>query len=69
VHIHLAAGLPGVDAVECVTTAGGISNFHYLVRSPMEPRNGMLTAPGAPGLGLTIDWDAVERYAVREDAA
>ena len=69
VHIHLAAGLPGVDAVEYVTTAGGISNFHYLVRSPMEPHNGMLTAPGAPGLGLTIDWDAVERYAVREDAA
>ena len=68
VHIHLAAGLPGVDAVEYVTTAGGISNFHHLVRSPLEPRNGMLTAPAAPGLGLTMDWDAVERFAVREDA-
>lgn len=66
VHIHLAAGLPGVDAVECVTTAGGISNFHRLVHAPLEPRNGMLTAPAAPGLGLTMNWDAVERYAVQE---
>jgi L-alanine-DL-glutamate epimerase-like enolase superfamily enzyme len=66
VHVHLAAGLPGVDAVEFVTTAGGISNFHRLVRVALEPRNGMLTAPAAPGLGLTIDWAAVDRYAVRE---
>lgn len=68
VHIHLAAGLAGVDAVEWVTTAGGISNFHYLARAPLQPRGGMLAAPTEPGLGLTLDWDAVERYAVRGDA-
>ncbi|MGH2372629.1 MAG: mandelate racemase/muconate lactonizing enzyme family protein, partial [bacterium] len=30
VHIHLAAAFAGVEAVECVTTVGDISNFHRI---------------------------------------
>ena len=63
VHIHLAAGVAGVDAVEFVTTAGGISNFHAIVRDPLRPRDGLVSAPSGPGLGVTLDWAAVERYA------
>ncbi|MGQ0571133.1 MAG: mandelate racemase/muconate lactonizing enzyme family protein [Armatimonadota bacterium] len=64
VHIHMAAAFVGVEGVECVTTAGGISNFHYLVREPLRPSRGVLRAPGDPGLGLHLDWAAVERYTV-----
>ncbi len=63
VHIHLAAGVAGVDAVEFVTTAGGISNFHTIVRDPLRPRGGVVAVPSGPGLGFTLDWAAVERYA------
>jgi D-arabinonate dehydratase len=65
VHIHVAAGLAGVEAVECVTTAGGISNFHRIVRNRLEPRGGTLRAPDGLGLGLEMDWGEIERYAVR----
>lgn len=63
VHIHLAAGLAGVGAVEFVTTAGGISNFHAIVREPLRPRSGVVAVPAGPGLGLTLDRAAIERYA------
>lgn len=64
VHIHMAAALGGVEAVEYVTTAGGISNFHRIVRDPMRPAGGSLHAPPGPGLGLELDWDAVEQFTV-----
>ena len=68
VHIHMAAAFAGVEAVEYVTTAGGISNFHRIVREPMRPNRGFVRAPSAPGLGLELDWDAVERFAVKRYA-
>ncbi len=68
VHIHMAAAFAGVEAVEYVTTAGGISNFHRIVREPIRPDRGVVRAPSAPGLGLELDWDAVERFAVKRYA-
>ncbi len=64
VHIHMAAALPGVEAVEFVTTAGDISNFHRIVHEPLRPAAGVVQAPSAPGLGFEVNWDAVARYAV-----
>ncbi len=64
VHIHVAAALPSVETVEFVTTAGDISNFHRIVRDPLRPAAGVVLAPPGPGLGLEVDWAAVERYAV-----
>lgn len=64
VHIHLAAAFAGVEAVECVTTVGDISNFHRIVRDPVRPTSGVLRAPQGPGLGLQLNWAAVERYTV-----
>lgn len=64
VHIHVAAGLAGVEAVECVTTVGGINNFHRIVRDPVHPSGGVFRAPPGPGLGLQLDWTAVERCTV-----
>ncbi len=64
VHVHVAAGLAGVEAVEFVTTEGGISNFHRVVRNPLRPQNGLLRAPDGPGLGFDLDWDAVAAFTV-----
>jgi D-arabinonate dehydratase len=65
VHIHVAAGLSEVQAVECITTAGGISAFHRVVHTPLRPAGGKLRAPDGPGLGLVPNWHAIEHYAVR----
>jgi L-alanine-DL-glutamate epimerase-like enolase superfamily enzyme len=58
--LHLASAFPGTDLVEYLTgspfideiTAGG---WH------LDP-DGMLAIPSQPGLGLTLDRDAVEKY-------
>jgi len=36
-----------------------------ILKNPLEPADGMITVPDAPGLGIEIDWDAVERHVVR----
>lgn len=36
-----------------------------ILRSPLRPIDGFIAVPDAPGLGIEIDWDAVERYGVR----
>jgi L-alanine-DL-glutamate epimerase-like enolase superfamily enzyme len=58
VSVHLACGLPGVQAVEYMP---------WLAPAFTEPPalvNGQLMPPKRPGLGLEIDPDAVEKYAV-----
>jgi D-galactarolactone cycloisomerase len=36
-----------------------------ILKNPLKPVDGLITVPDAPGLGLEIDWDAVERHALR----
>lgn len=36
-----------------------------ILKNPIRPRDGLLPVPDAPGLGLEMDWDAVEKYAFR----
>lgn len=36
-----------------------------ILKNPLEPADGMITVPDAPGLGIEVDWDAVERHVVR----
>lgn len=36
-----------------------------LLKSLLEPRDGFIAVPDGPGLGIEVDFDAVERYAVR----
>lgn len=36
-----------------------------LIRNPLLARDGLIAVPDAPGLGIEVDWDAVERHALR----
>jgi D-galactarolactone cycloisomerase len=36
-----------------------------LLKNPLRPKDGLIAVPDAPGLGIEIDWDAVERHAQR----
>lgn len=35
-----------------------------ILKNPLKPVDGLITVPDAPGLGIEIDWDAVERHAL-----
>jgi L-alanine-DL-glutamate epimerase-like enolase superfamily enzyme len=37
---------------------------NMLLKEPLKPVNGLVPVPEAPGLGVQIDWDAVERFRI-----
>ncbi len=37
---------------------------HQIVQRPLEVKGGMVRVPETPGLGIEIDWDAVERFRI-----
>lgn len=38
---------------------------HMLLKTPLKPTNGLIPIPQGPGLGVEIDWDAVERFRIQ----
>jgi L-alanine-DL-glutamate epimerase-like enolase superfamily enzyme len=63
-HVHLAAAVANCLAVEWFDAEQDIVNFDRLLAEPMRPEHGVLAVPDRPGLGLVVDWDAVERFRV-----
>ena len=39
---------------------------HQLLAEPFVVENGTVAIPDAPGLGVEVDWDAVERFRLAE---
>jgi len=64
VHVHRAGSVANCLAVEWFDADQDIVNFDRLLAEPRRPENGYLTIPNRPGVGLTIDWSAVEEYRV-----
>jgi L-alanine-DL-glutamate epimerase-like enolase superfamily enzyme len=58
---HQAAAYPGIEyTVDATLTA-----IDDLVKEPFQLRDGLYDIPDKPGLGVTMDDDAVDRYRVR----
>jgi L-alanine-DL-glutamate epimerase-like enolase superfamily enzyme len=64
VHVHLAAAVANCLTVEWFDLEQDIVNFDRLLKEPLRPHSGTLDVPNRPGLGLAIDWDAVEHFAL-----
>lgn len=62
IHIHLAAGLAGVQHVEMTDPPQGIETLHLLLTEKVEIQHGEALAPDRAGLGCGLDRDSVERY-------
>jgi L-alanine-DL-glutamate epimerase-like enolase superfamily enzyme len=45
---------------------GFMANLHVAFASPVAVRDGLVSAPTEPGLGVTLDAAAIERYPYRE---
>jgi L-alanine-DL-glutamate epimerase-like enolase superfamily enzyme len=67
-NLHLAASIPNGDRLEYQKT------WHWsapafrteIVTDPLVPEDGSLEVPDEPGLGVELDWDAIEEYAYEE---
>jgi L-alanine-DL-glutamate epimerase-like enolase superfamily enzyme len=62
VHVHLAGAVSNCLAVEYFALEQDIFNVERLWLEPLEPRDGLIEIPKRPGLGLMVDWAAVEKY-------
>ncbi len=58
VHVHLLSAVPNGLTLEYMPRSTAI------LRGMPKPDSGILLAPQAPGIGLELDEDAVQRYRV-----
>lgn len=65
VHVHLGAAFPGVMMVEMTDPTYQTETLYQLFPEWVRYDDGDLVAPETPGLGVVLDRDAIERYAVR----
>lgn len=61
-HVHLVASTPNAPWVEFFTDSQ-VLNFMRLLKSSVQPKNGQLVLPKAPGMGIELDEKSVSRYA------
>ncbi len=60
---HLAASSPGVGAEEFpCDILGPLAYEHTLLAEPLEFKDGAITVPGRPGLGVELDEHALKRF-------
>ena len=66
IHAQLAAALPGTLAIEYFALANDVYNFEALVteESRLHLEDGLIALSERPGIGIELDEDAVERYAL-----
>lgn len=65
IHVHLACSFPNVESVELITEESGADPLNRMLRNLPVASNGKLTPNPEPGIGICIDWDAVEKLARR----
>lgn len=58
--LHLAAALENSSVMEFDYNENPLRS--HLLQEPLEPRNGFMRPPDAPGLGVTLDPEALRRY-------
>ena len=67
IHVHLAAALPIVMAVEATDPRQEIDLMWQLLANPLRPVGGHVTAPAGPGLGVELDHAAMTRFMVGQE--
>ena len=65
IHVHLGAAFGTIRAVEMTDPAYGYEALYRLFSTWVRVEGGEFVAPEAPGLGIEIDWKAVDAYRAR----
>jgi D-arabinonate dehydratase len=61
IHVHLAAAVPNVLGIETLDPNPDVTPIYRVMR-PLDVQHGTAAAPSGPGIGLTFDVDALQRY-------
>ncbi len=64
-HVQLAAAFEAIEGVEMIAVSTGADPLEKILRIAPRVVDGMAMVGEEPGVGLTIDWETVERTAVR----
>ena len=65
IHVHLACAFPNVESVELITEESGADPLHLLLRNVPAVKDGKMSPSPEPGIGISVDWDAVEKLSRR----
>ena len=64
-HVHLACAFPNVEGVEIIPENAGTDPVGKLMDHTPLVENGELSPSLEPGLGLSLNWVAIERHACK----
>jgi L-alanine-DL-glutamate epimerase-like enolase superfamily enzyme len=64
-HLHLACAFPNVEGVEWITQESGADPLHQLLNNVPVVKDGKMRPSDEPGVGISVDWNAVERLSRR----
>ena len=65
INIHLVAAYRHGYAVEMFAEDTELYKLEELEKNPLAPTEGMLDVPKRPGLGIELNWKAVENARIR----
>lgn len=64
-HLHLACAFSNVEGVEFIESAIGADPIEKLLKNVPKIEQGHMRPSEAPGVGITLDWPAIERLSCR----
>ena len=64
-HVHLACAFPHVESVELIMPESGADPLHRILRNVPEMNDGKMSPSEEPGVGIAVDWEAVEKLSRR----
>jgi len=64
VHAHLVAAASAATTIEWFSPDADIISFDAFLEEPLTPREGTVTVPETPGVGLSLRDDALQRYRI-----
>lgn len=64
-HVHLACAFPNVEDVEFIASEIGADPIEKLLRNVPKVEHGYMRPSQEPGVGITLDWPAIEKLCCR----
>ena len=64
-HVHLACAFPNVEGVEFIAPEIGADPIEKLLTNAPRIEHGCLRPSEDPGVGITLDWPAIEKLCCR----
>lgn len=65
IHIHLACAFPNVEGVEFIAAEIGADPIEKLLKNVPKVEHGYMRPSEEPGVGITLDWPAIEKLCCR----